>query len=143
VSRARLASALACLLNEERRTHRLPALRPNAKLASAASTHALDMLEHRFFGHRSASGNSIGDRVRKAGYLRGARRWEVSEALHWGEGSRSSPRKAMSELLSSPRHRQILLSRRLRDLGVAAVPFTRAGSGKVAATYVVNMGRRW
>jgi uncharacterized protein YkwD len=142
VSGERLADALLCLLAGERRARRLPRLRTNAKLARAASGHALDMLQHRFFGHRSATGNSIADRVRDVGYLRGARHWLVGEALHWGTGDRSSPKAALQEMLASPQHRKIILSRRLRDIGAAAVTYTQAGSGKAAATYVVNMGRR-
>lgn len=138
VTRGRLAKALTCLLARERARRRLPGLRPNTKLRRAATGHAYSMLRHRFFGH----GSSVGRRARTSGYARGARHWEVGEALHWGEGGRATPRRALREMLASPRHRAILLSPRLRDLGVAVVTYTRAGSGRLAATYVVNLGRR-
>lgn len=136
----RLASALACLIDAERQARRLPALRANTRLRRAAERHALAMLEHDFFGHRF-NGLGVGPRVKLTGYARGARRWAVGEALHWGEGERSSPREALLEMLNSRDHRRILLARRMRDIGVAAVTYPRAG-GRMAATYVVNVGRR-
>jgi uncharacterized protein YkwD len=142
VTGGRLANAFLCLLANERRSRGLPALRERGALTRSASAHALDMLQNRFFGHKSTAGETLGGRVRAAGYLVGARHWAVGEALHWGSGERSSPRAALKEMLASPAHRKIVLSRRLRDIGVAAVTYTLAGSGKAAATYVVNMGRR-
>lgn len=100
------------------------------------------MVEHRFFGHASSDGAGVLDRARSAGYLRGARSWTVLEALHWGEGGRATPRHALTELLRSPPHRAILLSRRLRDVGIAVTTYVRGGSGRPAADYVIDAGRR-
>ncbi len=136
VSKKRLADALTCLIAEERDKRRLADVERSSALRRSASAHAHDMHEHGFFSHRSSDGRSVADRAKAAGYVRSARTWEVAEALHWGQGSRSTPRRALAGLLSSPPHRAILLSRRLRDIGVAA--FTRGTVG----TYVVNMGRR-
>ncbi len=140
---ARLALTLRCLLNTKRRELGLAPLRANGKLATAANRHANDMLAHRFFGHLSSRGSTIGRRARATGYTRGASRWQVGEAMHWGEGTRSTPLHAYVELLNSPAHRRLILSSTLRDVGIAAVTYVRQGSGKPAATYVVDMGRRW
>jgi uncharacterized protein YkwD len=141
VSRARLAAALACLIDQRRHSDGLAELQDDAHLTRAASGHAHDMLVHDFFGHRSSNGENVADRARASGYTSGARHWEVGEALHWGDSSRGTPRGALHELLNSPPHRAILMSHRLRDIGVAAVTYTRPG-GRKAATYVVDMGRR-
>jgi uncharacterized protein YkwD len=136
VSSRRLAAALTCLIEEARSTRNLADLRRSSLLRRAASRHAHDMQEHGFFSHRSSNGDNIGARAKAVGYANDARQWEVGEALHWGEGTRSSPHEALKELLHSPAHRAILLSHRLHDIGVAA--FTR----RTVATYVVDMGRR-
>lgn len=142
VSTRRLAAALTCLIEDARRTRGLSDLHGSGKLRRAAARHARDMRQHGFFGHRSSNGADVGARARASGYMLGARRWEVGEALHWGEGERSTPRKALEELLHSTAHRAILLSDRMRDIGVAAVTYTRGGSSARSTTYVVNMGRR-
>jgi uncharacterized protein YkwD len=141
ISRARLASSLTCLIDQQRRADGLSGLNRNADLRRAAADHAHDMLVHGFFGHRSSSGATVAQRAKASGYMRGARSWEVGEALHWGDGKRSTPRHALRELLNSPPHRAILMSHRLRDIGVAAVTYTRS-NGRKAAKYVVDMGRR-
>lgn len=136
----RLASALLCLLNVTRRARGLRPLRADARLRRSADGHAHDMVRHRFFGHRSSDGRTLA--MRTVRYRRGARRWRVAEALHWGEGLRSSPQDALRELLASPPHRRIVLARDIRDAGVASVAYVRAGSGRPAAVYVLDVGRR-
>jgi len=139
-SRARMASALECLIDQRRDSDGLSGFQTNARLRSAAAGHAHDMLVHGFFGHSSSNGANVADRARAAGYTRGAHRWQVGEALEWGQSSRATPRAALRSLMASPPHRAILMSHSFRDVGIATVTYRR--SGRRAATYVVDAGRR-
>lgn len=54
-------------INTERMTHGLRPLVLDARLASAAAQHALDMARRRYFAHESPAGDSPFDRMRAAG----------------------------------------------------------------------------
>lgn len=142
VSTRRLAAATLCLLNGERRRHGLPALAANGRLALAARRHAGDMVSRRYFAHTSRSGSSVTARVRRAGYLRGVRRWFVGEILAWRAGRRATPLVALRMWLHSPGHRALVLEGRFRDAGVGIVAGApRRGQGR-GATFTVDFGRR-
>ena len=65
--------ALLCLLNTTRRAHGLRRLRGNARLLRAAERHSRSMVERGYFSHVDPGGLSSLDRIRRSGYLRGAR----------------------------------------------------------------------
>lgn len=142
VSVDRMSRSLVCLLNVARREHGLPVLRLDDRLRAAAGGHARDERDHHFFGHLSSDGGRLRTRARAAGYLAGTQRWMIAEALHWGEGTRSTPADALDELLHSPHHRAILLSPDLCDVGIAVATFQLPGDAP-AATYVLDFGHRW
>ena len=116
-------------------------LRLNGELALAASRHASDMFERKFFSHVSPGGGELSDRVRRSGY--GTRcSWRAGEILAWGVGTRSTAASTVRAWLDSPSHRQILLSRRYSQLGVAiqsGTPFAQYTGGITAAAV---LGRR-
>src|SRR5918997_4782785 len=84
VSKRAIVRATLCVLNAERARHRLRPLRLNRRLSKAARRHARDMARRKYFSHDSLGGGSFVDRIRRAGYLRGARTWFVGENLAWG-----------------------------------------------------------
>ena len=73
LSKRALIRATLCVLNAERARHGLRALSLDPRLSSAARRHARDMAERNYFDHTSLDGSSFVDRIRRAGYLRGAR----------------------------------------------------------------------
>jgi uncharacterized protein YkwD len=131
---AAAARSLACLLNAERARHGLAAVHGNRRLRRAAHGHAADMLRRGYFSHYSPEGSTPEARIRRTGYLRGARSWAVGEALAQG---RLSPRGILRLLLNSPPHRAILLDPGFRDLGLGVV----RGGGR-GLTVAFDMGRR-
>ena len=81
VSAAAVRGSTLCLLNQERRRRGLRPLRRDRRLERAAARHARDMDARNYFDHTSRSGASFVDRIRRAGYLRGARRWTIGENI--------------------------------------------------------------
>ena len=114
----RAGDAIRCLLARERRERGLRALRPAPALRHASERHARDMVRRHYFAHRSLGGRRVQDRAQRIGYLRGVRRWELGEALAWGAADDASPVRLVRRLLASRPHRDLLLDRAFRDVGV-------------------------
>src|SRR5256885_14037598 len=62
-------SATLCLLNAERTSRGLAALRANGRLRNAAVVHSRDMVTSHYFAHEDRSGGGPEDRSAHAGYL--------------------------------------------------------------------------
>jgi uncharacterized protein YkwD len=132
-----------CLLNGERASRGLRPLRLNGRLSRAARRHARDMARRKYFSHDSLSGASFVDRIRRAGYLRGVKRWTVGENLAWGSGERATPRSILASWMESPPHRANILDGSFRELGVGlAYDAPTAGITSPAAVYATEFGAR-
>jgi len=139
-SKRALVRATLCVLNVERVRYRLRPLRLNRRLAAAARRHSRAMAARHFFSHNSLNGASFLDRIRRTGYLRGARSWAVGENIAYGSGRLSTPRAIGKAWMDSPGHRANILSRSFRSIGIgisAGTPVGRRG-----ATYTTDFGRR-
>ena len=137
-----LVRATLCVLNAERDRHGLRPLRLHRRLSVAARRHAQDMAAKNYFDHTSLDGSSFVDRIRRAGYMRGARRWAVAENIAWGSGGQATPRAIGRAWMKSPGHRANLLSSSYREIGVGVAPgapMSGVGSG---ATYATDFGSR-
>ena len=133
--------AIVCLINRERASRGLHALRGDADLTQAARRQASDMVRRSYFSHVTPGGANFGDRIRAAGYGHG-QGWRAGEALGWGTGPRATPSALVSEWLASPGHRHLLLDPGFRELGVGIAPGApRPGNtGLPGATYAVDFG---
>jgi uncharacterized protein YkwD len=137
--------ATLCLLNAERRSRGLRALRPNGRLRAAAEDYSRDMVEHAFFAHVSATnGSTLRDRVSAASYLKGATSWQLGENLAWGSGELSTPARTVQAWMRSSGHRQNILTARFREIGIGILPGapTRVPVSLTAATYTTEFGVR-
>jgi uncharacterized protein YkwD len=135
-----IRSATLCLLNKERKRHGRKALRHNAGLALAGKRHASDMVRRRYFAHASKAGRTFDQRIRRTGYLRGARA-VVGENLGWGSGAYATPRAMVRQWMASPGHRANVLRPAFREVGIAVV--TKTPRGTRGATYATEFGRRY
>jgi uncharacterized protein YkwD len=140
VSKRALVRATLCVLNVERAKNHLRPLRLNRKLAAAARGHSGAMASRHFFSHDSLNGSSFLDRIRRTGYLRGARSWNVGENIAWGSGRLGTPRAIGRAWMNSPGHRANILSRSFRAIGIGIAAGTPSGRG--GATYTTDFGRR-
>jgi uncharacterized protein YkwD len=139
-SKRALVRATLCVLNAERAKHRLAPLRLNRRLSSAARGHSRAMAERHFFSHDSPSGASFLDRIRRTGYLDGARSWSVGENIAYGSGRLSTPASIGQAWMNSSGHRANILSSSFRSIGIGIAAGTPSGGG--GATYTTDFGRR-
>lgn len=132
-----------CLLNAERRGRRLPGLRHNRRLARAALRHARDMAARDYFAHESPDGRDFVDRILDTSYVRlDDPGWVLGENLGWGSGELSTPRAMVRSWMHSPGHRDNILERRFREVGIAVIRGAPAGGVRHGATYATEFGRR-
>jgi uncharacterized protein YkwD len=133
--------ATLCTLNAERDRYGLPPLKLNRKLSKAARRHARDMVRRDYFAHDSLGGGTFLDRIKRTGYLRGARSWTVGENLAWGSRERSAPRAITETWMNSAGHRANILSDSFREVGIGLATGA-PGAGGQAATYATEFGAR-
>jgi uncharacterized protein YkwD len=140
VTKRVLVRATLCVLNAERARHNLRPLRFNRRLSKAARRHSRAMARKRFFSHTSPGGRTFVDRIRRTGYLHGARNWNIGENIAWGSGSLSAPRAIATAWMNSPGHRANILSRSFGAIGIGVARGTPSGGG--GAIYTTDFGRR-
>jgi len=135
------ADAVSCLVNAERTSRGLKALKRDGDLAQAARDHSRDMARNHYFDHTSPDGDSVGDRIRKAGYGEPGDGWKVGENLGWGTGGRATPNARVDEWLNSPAHKMNMLNGAFREVGVGVAGGAPKGSTDLpGATYTLNLG---
>jgi uncharacterized protein YkwD len=137
-----MVRATLCVLNAVRDRHGLAPLKLNKRLSKAARRHAGDMVRRDYFSHDSLGGGTFVDRIRRAGYLRGARRWSVGENLAWGTHNRSAPRAIATMWMKSPGHRANILNGGFREIGIGLALGAPGGANGPAATYATEFGSR-
>lgn len=143
ISSGAVEGATLCLLNDERRSRGLTALRSNGRLAVAALRHAGDMASRNYFAHDSLDGRSFVDRLKAAGYVTGREaRWTVGENLAWGSGDASSPSRIVAAWMKSPGHRQNILSPAYREIGFGMAQGDAGGSLPSRTVYATEFGNR-
>jgi uncharacterized protein YkwD len=122
VARAdRLEANVLDELNLVRLEHGLRQLRLSPNLTQAADHHSLTMVRAGYFAHESPDGSHFARRI-KAFYKPRAikRKWQVAENLIW-RTDRLTARAAVTAWLASPGHRENLLGRKYREVGISAV----------------------
>jgi uncharacterized protein YkwD len=137
-----LEDNVRCYINRERGRRGLRPFGFDRRLAVAAQRHASDMVRHCYFSHTSRSGTSVAERVRRAGYLTGARRWTAGETIAWMSPRGHPARTVVRMWLNSPTHAALLLSSQLREVGLGIVRGVPACPGR-GLTFVADLGRRW
>jgi len=139
-TREHAIEAVLCLVNRERTTRGVAAVRASKLLRSAAVGHSAAMVSRKFFSHSSRNGDSAKRRATRMGYGRNAL---VGETIAWGSGPFATPAQLLSAFLASTGHRQIMLDRRYRDVGVGiALGSPRLGVPGAATTVTLDFGHR-
>jgi uncharacterized protein YkwD len=142
-SKRQIVRATLCAINRTRVHAGLHALRLNKRLSRAARRHARDMARRNYFSHDTLGGGSFVDRIRRTGYLRGARSWIVGENLAWGSKGYSRPQVIMQMWMHSPGHRANILNASFREVGIGvAYDAPVAHGGRPAGTYATDFGAK-
>jgi uncharacterized protein YkwD len=134
---AAIDQATLCLLNVERTTRGLRALKENTHLDKASLGHSRDMVRKKYFQHGNFEG-----RIKKSGYLSGASGWGIGENIAWGGGQFSTPKSIVSMWMHSPGHRANILSRQFKDIGIGVARGAPQRGQHGAATYTTDFGFR-
>lgn len=124
---ARYKERVLALINEQRAAYGLPALRRVASLDAAAQGYSDTMMRATaggpvYLSHTGPDGSTLDRRITAAGYV-----WfHIGENLAAGE---KTPEQVVADWLSSPLHRENILSPSFRDigLGLAVGPGTWSG----------------
>jgi uncharacterized protein YkwD len=132
-------AATRCLLNWARGSAGLTRLRHVGRLDRSALLRASAIRRCGDFSHTPCGQSFIRPFV-AVGYFQG--RAAVGENLAWGEGELGSPRATVADWLGSPLHRQILLTREWRDLGISLVRAPRLFGRAHVTVWVAQFGRR-
>jgi uncharacterized protein YkwD len=99
------------LVNAQRQSRGLAALRVNAKLNQAAINHSGDMARNDFMSHSGSNGSTLGQRVTGAGYS-----WSfVAENVAAGY---DTPEEVVAAWMDSSGHRANILSSSATEVGV-------------------------
>jgi uncharacterized protein YkwD len=102
-------SAVVYAINDARVEHGVPRLKVDEDLIRAARFHSKDMVERQYFEH-----GPFGERLRRFGFKTGT----VGENLGWLNNDKLAAPRLIRMWLRSPSHREVLLSTRLRVVGV-------------------------
>ena len=137
----RIRTAILCLHNQIRAERGLPTLRTNKRLRKAAVGHSRDMVTNDYFEHTTPSGVTMVDRILRAHYVRADRGWSLGENLAWGTGSYATPRGAVDAWMNSEGHRENILRRAYREVGIGVVIGVPSTDG-IGATYTLDFGVR-
>jgi uncharacterized protein YkwD len=137
--RVQATRAMLCLVNRSRTGRGLSALRLSGQLTLAARAHSADMVARGYFGHDSPEGDTLTSRLQRSGYAGSHARFDVGEALAWGQ--QASPDALMVALMRSPVHRHVLLDAGGRDVGIGLTLGAPAGGvADPTSTLVIDIG---
>lgn len=123
-------------VNQHRAMNGATPLAMNARLSDAAQKHSEDMARRDFVDHRSPDGRALQDRVASVGYP-----WRaIAENLAAGM---SSPESTVQSWMTSPSHRDNMLSRDYLEVGIGyAVPQEGGKQPRYSHYWVVVFGAR-
>jgi uncharacterized protein YkwD len=135
-------AATLCLVNAERTSRGLRALRQNSRLEKAARGQSDDMVRRNYFAHVSPGGSDPVSRLTKVHYITSRISWAIAENLGWGDGTLATPRAIVVAWMNSPPHRVNMLNPAYREAGVGVSPGAPQSVPLPGATYTIDFGRR-
>jgi uncharacterized protein YkwD len=141
---ATVRRATLCLLNKERTSRGLVALRASRQLRKVAQNYSGQMVTHSFFAHVGYDGSTLRSRVKTGtSYLNRVAQWSLGENLYWGSDALATPAQSVDAWMHSPGHRANVLNGRFRDIGIGiAIGAPQNIQGGPAATYATEFGTR-
>jgi uncharacterized protein YkwD len=125
--------AITCLVAAARAERKLPTLKTNTKLQTAAQRFARALDPAKPLTHSGRDGSTPLTRIADTGYARGASGFSAAETLGRSKGSLATPSARVRKWLAAAATRKLLLSGKYRDVGVGVVT-----AGDVA-TFVVEV----
>ena len=140
VTTTRVERRVVALINQERTERGLAKLSFRASLIRAARAHTREMASRTFLTHVSENGWTPAPRVRYFGYkTTDCTFWTMGEDIASGKAGTSYARPAaiVALWMQSDAHREVLLTARMRDIGVGV-----AIGDDGMRYFTVDLGRR-
>jgi uncharacterized protein YkwD len=132
-----------CLVNRERTTRGLKALALQGQLSDASLGFSALMVREQFFSHVAPDGTDMVDRLSRAGYIRdNLSGWNVGENIGWGTGSYATPAEMVKAWMDSPGHRENILNKEFREIGIGVIVGVPQSGLSGGATYTTDFGTR-
>jgi uncharacterized protein YkwD len=110
--------ATVCLINQLRRSYRLPALRADRYLQRVATGQVGQMVRWNYFADLPPNGRPSGAQIASSRYAAHAARVSTGQNIGWGTGNDATPTSMVAAWMASPPHRALMLARSFRDVGV-------------------------
>jgi uncharacterized protein YkwD len=132
-------------LNRVRAARGLPPLRTTVSLAVSARRHSTQMGRRGFFDHTSVDGTPFWRRIERFYGGHGFRSWSVGENIFWQSPTAIAAIPVVKSWLASPPHRENMLSREWRDVGVGSISLPSAPGvygGSPVTIVTVDFGKR-
>jgi uncharacterized protein YkwD len=142
ISPGQAEQSIRCLIDKVRTNRGKHALSGNGRLGQAAHSHTSHMVKHACFSHQCPGESGMTTRVKRTGYLNGARSWALGENIATGEGQRGSPAAMIDAWMNSPPHRAAILDGGYEHVGVGMKHGTPARPNAGGATYTTDFGRK-
>src|SRR5437870_8718519 len=120
-----LEAGIVVRINAQRTARGLRPLRVSRGLTAAANYHCHQMGLFGFFEHESRNGTPFWRRIERFYPSIRNRYWSVGENILY-ESPDATASSAVHDWMASPPHRQNILTREYREVGVAAVHFATA-----------------
>ena len=140
VSARHARHAVVCQINKKRHRQGLKGVSSKHALRKAGKRHSRYMQRRSCFAHQCPGEKDLVGRIHATSYLPCNCTWRVGEILAWGKRGQGTPRAIVKAWMHSPAHRQVLLDRRLRNVGVGLVWGSPSNRGARAATYTADFG---
>ena len=132
----RIAKALLCVMNEQRKLAKLKPLKNSPRLGKAAITHTRAMIAGGFFAHQGPKEPALKARLRKVKF-----RASAGENIGAGGGALGSPVGMVNGWMHSQLHRANLLSKSWKYVGIGFIAkFPIKGGGAPVGTYTTDFG---
>jgi uncharacterized protein YkwD len=141
---AEVRTATLCLVNRERLSHGLGALKPDEQLQQAAQGHSQDMAAGDYFEHDGRGGSTPVSRMRESGYIFSSRiGYAVGENIAWATLGLATPQAIVAGWMSDVGHRANILDVKFKEtgIGVAPHPLASLAHGQPGAIYTQDFGR--
>jgi uncharacterized protein YkwD len=136
-------AATLCLVNRERTSRGLSALRADTDLQHAAQTHSVEMAAGDYFDHIAPTGSTPLSRMRAAGYIFSSHiGYAIGENIAWATLWLATPKAIVAGWMASPGHRANILDSSFREtgIGVSPHPVSSLAHGQSGAIYTQDFG---
>jgi uncharacterized protein YkwD len=142
LTRGAAEQSIRCLIDKVRTNRGKHALNGNGRLGRAAQGHTNHMVSRNCFAHQCPGESAMTARVKRTGYLNGARSWALGENIASGEAHRGSPAAMIDAWMHSPPHRAAIMDGGYEHVGVGMQHGTPSRPNGAGATYTTDFGRK-